>query len=390
MNFKWVRNGVAFLITSIAVFYLHRLSLDYFFIRFSDLGLAHYCGQSAIFSCSKTLLSSFSSLSLGAVFPVSEIGIFYFLFLFFCFLSAELVWLTRVLSLMGFLVSLVYLGLMAGVLKSFCFPCLMAHSANLVLGLVIWRKGSEQKKRSQKSIPLFFGLVTLVLGLAIFYDFQLIQPLRAKVSQGRAAEFIEIATLKSPNAERYWRELQDRSTPFRGEQGVEVFVFFDFHCPYCSESLRTFDEWNKTHAGQIRLRVIPFPLERECNPAYAGSDYSGSCQLQEVFYCLKRENLLETSLSDLLAGAESVFHSKETLREIHWSGSGVSERVNACLTRDREWVKQQRESDFTLAVRLGVTGTPAFFYAKSSGQGSPRLFKFLGAISVGGWEKLNQ
>jgi protein-disulfide isomerase len=128
---------------------------------------------------------------------------------------------------------------------------------------------------------------------------------------------------------------------------ITIVEFADYQCPFCHRAQSTVDKVMSTYAGKVQLVHRDFPLDGHPN-AFPAARAARCAAEQGRFWDYHRSLMVETgdlSEADLKRRAEAL---KLDLV-----------RFGACLASDR-YDKAIQES-LDAGLKLGVTGTPAFF-----------------------------
>jgi protein-disulfide isomerase len=138
--------------------------------------------------------------------------------------------------------------------------------------------------------------------------------------------------------------------PFLGpaDAPVTIVEFSDFHCPYCKRVLPSLTEVRSRYGDKVKLVFRDFPLDRLHPQARRAAEAARCAHDQNRFWSyhdLLFANAPQASPEQLKAYAEQVGLDVQTFER--------------CLTGGKHAAGVQRDLDE--GVRLGVSGTPAFF-----------------------------
>lgn len=141
-------------------------------------------------------------------------------------------------------------------------------------------------------------------------------------------------------------------SPMLGEESapVTVVIFSDFECPFCGDFTRNSgDTINELVAsGTIRVVFKQYPLSIHPN-ALDAAQASMCAYRQEKFW----------EYHDMLFQNQRALAREDLLSHAQTLGLDA-ERFESCLVEGKEL--STVEIDRTLGSRLGVTGTPTFFF----------------------------
>lgn len=143
----------------------------------------------------------------------------------------------------------------------------------------------------------------------------------------------------------------------RTDAAVTVVAFFDYACPHCATLERDLRDLVRRSAGDVRLVLRHFPLERCCNPRVGPFNHAGACRAAQV------------SEEIFAVGGNTAFW------RFHDSLIGnrmpLSTRIDAAAARSgmppaarlafADSAARRVQEDIADADRLGVWGAPFLF-----------------------------
>ncbi len=174
---------------------------------------------------------------------------------------------------------------------------------------------------------------------------QTIQEARAEYFEGlRAAAGVKIYLLPPAIDVAY------DPARVRGNPGAKITMieFSDFQCPYCLQAYSMVKELLKKYDGKVKLAYRDLPLQ-EINGGVAGSADAARCAGEQGKFWEYHDLLFENQDS---AGPEAFKEFAEDLKL-------NPDQFASCLKSGK--YKAQIKADYQEALRLGITGTPAFF-----------------------------
>jgi protein-disulfide isomerase len=159
-------------------------------------------------------------------------------------------------------------------------------------------------------------------------------------------------------------------------EGASVLVvkFNDYQCPWCARTWEDykgiFAKFDASHPGAVRLVVLDYPLEAECNSNATSTAHEGACEAAAAVR-LAREHGRGEAMEEYLytnqpkMTAQSV---RQWAREVG-QVTDFDSRYAAAL----EGVK----ADIARGVEMGVRSTPTFIIAGTLVEGAlaPHLFE---------------
>ncbi|MGH9777650.1 MAG: thioredoxin domain-containing protein [Candidatus Acidiferrales bacterium] len=136
----------------------------------------------------------------------------------------------------------------------------------------------------------------------------------------------------------------------RGDKNAPVTIveFSDFQCPFCRKVHPVLKELLSRYEGKVKLAYRDFPL-RALHPDAVRAAEASRCAAEQGSYWQYHDRLFESQ--NKLDGASLGKYAEEL---------GLDRKqFDDCLTTGK--FRPQIERDYQDGIRLGVTGTPAFF-----------------------------
>lgn len=228
------------------------------------------CGPSS--GCDKVTSGVWGSIP-GLNWPVSFIGLAYFVGLFVAWLKAApsrnllLVMRVGMLCSIGFVVIMISEG-------SFCRWCVVSHAGNLVAWLCaewILRGSRSDNSAGLRKGAVSFCLVTVVL--AILLPIRNAQEANRNASE-LAKNLSEIAA--GPANTESLSKLETRNVIGPADAAVQVVLFTDYQCPDCRKT----ENLLATVAGQrddMSIAIKHFPYCMDCNQKANFTSHPNAC-----------------------------------------------------------------------------------------------------------------
>lgn len=361
-----IRSAILPIISSLGVLFSIVLTHQYYEIRSGAGGFKSICNISEKLNCDAVTASPFAELIGGL--PVSSFALGWFvatLILGLMALNSD--WKKQasrgLLALFGIGsgISLVYLVIMASVLKTYCLFCLIIDGLNfsgLAVVLTLMRHPETEKKSSQGTPAPTWKFMAGILATSIFVSLVLSKTMdQIDMDATMRDQIVESVLETSPTAVNTGKEF-----PSIGPENAPITIveFSDFQCPYCRIGANIVNTLLNRYPQQVRVVFRNFPLDPSCNPEVKQSMHPFACELARIAICAHRqgkfkevyENFFEnqSKLSNQGPGSPlelaKAAHADTTQLPTCTSGQDIA----LALTRDIEEAK-----------RLGITSTPTFF-----------------------------
>ena len=132
------------------------------------------------------------------------------------------------------------------------------------------------------------------------------------------------------------------------EAKITIVEFSDFQCPYCEQAYAIVKNLLKKYDGKIKLAYRDLPLQEVQSNIHGAGEASRCAGEQGKFW--EYHDLLFENQDEYGERAFKMFAEDLSLD---------AERFSACLESGK--FKAEVQKDFQEGIRLGATGTPAFF-----------------------------
>ncbi len=143
---------------------------------------------------------------------------------------------------------------------------------------------------------------------------------------------------------------------------VEVVVYSDFQCPFCSRAAPTTHQIAEAYPDKVKVTFRNFPLSFHANAQKAAE--AGECaNLQGKFW----------EMHDIMFANQNNLQADSLKSYAQQIGLDTAE-FNECL--DSGSMKAEVERDFQDGTKAGVQGTPAFIIEGELISGAQPLEKF--------------
>ena len=178
-------------------------------------------------------------------------------------------------------------------LRHFCPWCMAAHGMGILLVGLAWTAKPRDRKLRQ----------ALLAGLAAAFGLALSQYYGPVPATHRIDSASAMPQTLGIHAQGNGRKIafddgkkiyDNTSLPGLGSsEAKQVLVeYFDYQCPSCRTMSAYLTALLAKHPTEIRVLVLPVPLDHGCNPALAAADdgHPGSCELTRIALAVWRVN----------------------------------------------------------------------------------------------------
>jgi protein-disulfide isomerase/uncharacterized membrane protein len=339
-------------------------SYHFYEARNGETTFKSFCNINTTFNCDVVSASGFAELGWGL--PLSSAAAGWFLALFLIawiarnpFWKREALRCAWGLALGATFFSIVYLSVMAFVLKTYCLVCLLIDVLSIISLILVQSLKPENFKKhklDQNKWKVFLGILLTCLAFSVI-GLKMFDPAsRGDRSNTRSArEEIVQSILQTPPVALS----RDDSMPYFGTQDAPVTLveFSDFQCPHCKKGAFIMHTLLNRYPG--KLKVIPrhFPLDASCNRSLKQQGHVAACEAAKASLCAhyqgKFDRLYESLFENqaLLAPGVALKLSKEL---------GLDDKKMALCIESME-VASAISKDIEEALQLNIQSTPTFF-----------------------------
>jgi protein-disulfide isomerase/uncharacterized membrane protein len=320
-------------------------------------GFHSFCNIGQTFDCTAIEMSPYAEF-LGM--PLSAVAVAGFLFIFLISLFARNASLHRSahkvllgLSAVSILFSLVYLGIMIGVIGKLCLLCLGVDFINLIILILVIRLPKIDVEHTPLPMPQLLGsgaaslIAAFLLSLALNPQSQMKasdkQDLIDSVMGAAVKEFTvpaDAPVIGNPNAK------------------VTIVKFSDYQCPACKMAASALHPLYKRYADQVKFVFVNFPLDATCNSAIKSKMHDAACESAAAAICAQEQGKFSEVYEALFEQQTELKSGK--IAELVQSVPGLDlERLKTCMTQPSTVERIKR--DVQLGIDLPIQSTPTFF-----------------------------
>ena len=207
----------------------------------------------------------------------------------------------------------------------------------------------------RRPIGLAATVVFLCAAIAMVIWFPRSQPLTA----GRAETPVASAE-RDAEFDRWWASQPRVDSPVEvADATVVVVKFNDYQCPACAQTHLTykliFERYASSHPGQVRLAVMDYPLDPECNDQTPNGPHDSACEAAVAVRLARLVGNAAAERMELWLYANQETMTPETVAVAAADIAGVEE-FEARYTAALEEVR----ADIVVGAALPVEATPTF------------------------------
>ena len=333
---------------------------EYFQVRVGTAGFEAFCKVGETFDCHAVSASRYAEVFSG--FPIAGFAAGFFLafFVILMFTKSHTWWADAWrfllgMSIVGTVVSVVYLFIMVKLIGTYCMLCLGIDAINILsLILLLSMKPKQEDRAPALSFEKmrFLG-ATLFAGMAV----ALIVSKMSDPLAGESSQLASVVKAVTSRPEIVLTESDDYPSIGPKDAKVTIVKFSDFQCPACRKGAFSIQPVLKRYQGQVRFVFRNFPLDAECNPDMQRRMHPFACEAARYVLCASDQGKFEPLY-------QKVFQNQDDLSSpqlVTWSKNlGIDmEQLNTCLADPRTNTRITR--DLEEGKKVGVASTPTFF-----------------------------
>lgn len=352
----------ALLVPGIAIALIQ--TFEYFEVQTGGSRKHLLCEAGGLGDCRGVILSRFSDLAPG--YPLSAFAAGFFLASLAALLGPARL-RTRLFGWLGLLAGGAYGFIMLWILKNPCTLCLAIDCILIALVGLDWRDrldrpGNETpllKSLARQIFPtIALGALTLALGAGLSRAI----PAAFAKSHGwdlKALRFdpasLPVETVDPLPAGTLW--IGDPKAP------VTVLFAQDPKCVYCRESFSNLMRVSRRLEGPLRIGILQYPGDPECNPSLDLQGHQGACTASKILLCTARgdfpPSLRSAEFLTSLYESQTVFYTNEAevVYSITREWKLPEDRVRACMADPT--IQKELEAQLDWLNSRRIQGTPA-------------------------------
>ncbi len=333
------------------------LTLHYYDLRSGTAEFKSFCNMNETMNCDAVGASRFAEILPG--FPLSSFSGGWYLGMFFLSLLAMAAnWkrsVSRVLLAMSGVAvafSLVYLVIMATVLKVYCLQCLgvdLVNTGLFVIALSLRGSGGPKSVAGQGIRAIATAAICLALFVLFMKSYDRSQ-IEGVTHDEMAESVLATQPVPVPSA---------ADAPYFGpaDAPITIVEFSDFQCPHCKVGAKLMHTLLERYPRQVKIVFRGYPLDPSCNRFMQSAGHPLACEAAKVAVCSNQQGKFAPVY-------ESIFEHQADLRpgmavELA-TGLGVdAAKLKACM--DAPAVGQFLAKSVEDGNSIGVKSTPTFF-----------------------------
>ena len=160
--------------------------------------------------------------------------------------------------------------------------------------------------------------------------------------------------------DRWWAEQPRVDSPVPSEDGSVVVVKFnDYQCPACADTFlgyeSIFAKYASSHPGQVRLVMMDYPLDRECNDQSPNGVHESACEAAVAVRLARQVGEAEADRMERWLYANQAAMSPDSIKAAALDIAGIEDfdaRYGAAI--------EEVKADIAVGTTVPVEATPTF------------------------------
>lgn len=333
----------------------------FFELRSGMSGLRTFC-QIGSFDCVAVELSKYAEIIPGL--PLSALAAAWLIVQLVILLMAAFSpsrALTRFAffqSILSLGTTLVYLGVMAGVLKAWCILCLTLDGINLINFFILFsaqKQSNAQSSSDSLSWKLVLGTGAGTLALAMIFS-RALNPMSG-ISQTQITEYVDSLLLAKPIAVNFTpQEVVSGSA----QAPITIIKFSDFECPACKMGAQSIHPVLSQFGDRIKFVFKNHPLDNTCNRKITRPLHKNACLLARIALCAQSQGKMETVYETFFDNQDEIAKgSLDPFTALATHGISDVNSLKTCAASPETQTKLSKQIEEGIA--LGIDSTPTFF-----------------------------
>lgn len=347
-------------------------TIHFYDLRSGEAGFQAICDIGPL-DCTSVMSSEYAELAFGIPLSSFAAGWFLAILLILLFFGA---WASdersratgfsavKYMTFFSLSVSVVYLGIMFGVLKSPCLFCLIIDGINLVslfLVLSLKSEGAEPLRIHSESWKKILGTVGASLVFALVISKRLDST--AQISDARVKQIVS-GILVDSSVDVPFSE----NNPIIGatDAPITIVKFSDFECPACKRGALSIHPILKKFDGKVRYVFKNFPLDSSCNREVQRGVHRNACKAALVAACAQQQGKFAPVYESFFDNQTQITAGK--MMELAAETGLDSKALESCV--EAKSGEDVILKDIEDGINLGVRSTPTFFFNGKKVEGS--------------------
>lgn len=338
------------------------LTQHYYEVRNGSAGFKSMCNLGQAMNCDVVAASTYAELLPGM--PLSSFAAGWFLALFIIALLArnafwrrEAVRALAAMSAVAAALSLLYFGVMAFVIHTYCLFCLVTDAIGILAFVIALSLRPERFSLHKPDISKWktFATVTaFALGLSLI-GLRVLDS--AEVTSAQIQDSVK-AVLDAPvlavNAGPEFPSLGPANAP------ITIVEYSDFQCPYCRIAAYSLNTVISRYPTQVRVVFRNFPLDQACNRKIERVLHTRACEAAQTAICAHKQGKFVPVYETLFEKQESLSTGASGIALKIAQEAGVdAAQLSTCVSAPETASAISR--DIEEAINLSIQSTPTFF-----------------------------
>lgn len=270
-------------------------------------------------------------------------------------------------------VSVGMLGITLFVVKTICLNCSLLYLVSFLAlaAAIMLRDGSVSAQRSIAGLLVLGVLCGVCLAASVGWDRGQRRLALQRILDSRDHYLNEFRS--QPQL-----ALNTEGAPSKGANDAKLTIveFSDFACPFCRRAAFMSQAVLQNYADKVRLVFKHYPLDSECNRNLEQPVHPFACEAARGSVCAQAQNRF-WEYHDALFGNEGEHFSPKTAADAARTAKLDIGAFEQCMRTAEPYRKLSQDIDE--ATRLGIDGTPAFFFngRRFSGMLPPPIIEML-------------
>jgi len=335
------------------------LTQHYYEVRNGTAGFKSFCNIADTMNCDVIAASSYAELFAGI--PLSSFAAGWFVALFILSLMARIEESRRetlraalAISGIGCVFSLVYLVIMAGVLKTYCLLCLVLDGINFAALATVISLKPESLKTHPVDTARWRSISTAVVASLLIT----VVALKGMDKLSIKSSLVDEAVQEVMNTPVLPIQTGEEFPSFGSKNApITIVEFADFQCGHCRQGALILHSILNRYTGKVRLVFKNFPMDPACNREVQHAGHPVACEAARAAHCGHQQGKFEPVYEELFEHQETLSPGKPL--ELA-KAKGLDEaKLQACMNSADTAGSVVR--DLEEGKRLGVRATPTFF-----------------------------
>lgn len=256
------------------------------------------------------------------------------------------------IGFLAFVCSMTLAGISVWIIQKVCILCVATYFLNLAIAIIAKNKTSFAQNLKTTIIDFWAGVkeyTVLFIACLIFGIACLAYLTKSNVLAPNIYKYNNFTQFSEMSSDDY----KTKGNTLGNKDGiVKVYIYSDFHCPYCKITNKMFQKLAHENKN-VEIMHVNFPLDRACNKYVQKTVHGGSCELARYAIAAREQGDYWGMISELY-GTEKSADIEKIAKKLDLNYEQLKKDANS------EKVAKILNSEIELCIANNINVTPTY------------------------------